>query len=159
MGWGIRPSPGRVWACSPGVARTCMLPYVASAARTTRVPENPISTFLFIATPTVREAQWISARAIAIARECSARTLKPICRARPQEYRASSSYASNLLAALLFPHRRLAVGVGHFQHAIVGRIAFLREDMLDRQLLLASDHVARIDELVAVPSGGRHVHP
>ena len=25
-GRGIRPSPGRVRACSPGVARTCMLP-------------------------------------------------------------------------------------------------------------------------------------
>ena len=39
---------------------------------------------------------------------------------------ASSSYASNLLATLLFPHRRLAVGAGHFERAIVRRISFLR---------------------------------
>src|SRR5271169_1883808 len=96
-----------------------------------------------MATPTVRVAQWSLVPAIAIARECSARTLKPIGRARPQEYWASSSYAANFLAALIFPHRRLAVGAGHFEHAIVRRIAFLREGLLDRQLFLASDHVAR----------------
>ena len=130
-----------------------MLPYVASAARTTSVPENTISTFLFMATPIVRVAQWSLVQAIAVAREYSARTLKPICRARPQEYWASSSYASNLLAALLFPPRRLAVHASHFERAIVRRIAFPREGVLDGQLLIASDHVARIDELVAVPSG------
>src|SRR5271166_1107295 len=157
MGWGIRPSPGRVRACSPGVARTCMLPYVASAARAASVPENTISTFLFMATPTSKVAQWGFVHAIA--RECSTRTLKPICRTRPPRYWASLPYDSNLLAALLFPHRRLAVGSGHFKRAIVRRIAFLREGVLDRQLLLASDHVARIDELVAVPSGRGHVHP
>src|ERR1019366_3379129 len=40
-------------------------------------------------------------------------------------------YASNLLAALLFPHRRLAVGASHFEHAIVRRIAFPGEGVLD----------------------------
>ena len=53
------------------------------------------------------------------------------------------SCAADLLAALLFPHRRLAVRASHFEIRIVGRIAFLRQGVLDGQLLRANDLTGR----------------
>ena len=48
-------------------------------------------------------------------------------------------------ATLLFPLHRFAFCARHHEGAIVGRIAFLREGLLDGQLLIIRDHVARED--------------
>ena len=63
------------------------------------------------------------------------------------------------LASFVFPRDGFAVGASDFQAVYRLRMAFFRESLRGRQLLISGDHESGPDELASLPPWTGHVHP